>query len=825
MRRYQRIIVLLIIVVAVIALISPMLWIKTQLWFADLKDGNAVSEQATSSIVYPLDSDKWVSFAIQKGTQQLRIITNADINPDEHLVNELGDVYQLQYQLLDNDNQILHHGSYQQRSRLTQYQNPQGHRYYPNYYNERSKQPLDGRLFILNLAKMGDVAAIKIKLETHDPQVTGVAVRLYQPIKIEQRRLGSLWLRMSQSQKEKLAKGSIYPSALLSEAERANLLKNQWSPIGPIGTVGQDYIAKILYTLRDTGNEQVLTEFVLPAGLYADYERPAIIAIPETGGELKIGFKALDGNDFPADSHADVYWYGRTIEHRWQQSSVAITNHMPLTYHVEGGLLKMQPLTPVILTATLKLADGNEVDITPEPLKVKTYFADAKPDFDVLHAGESNTNTVVRLDVRRYFNEQLGFTTPKISYQCFNDQHESICQGTLQLPDMPSEYDRLKNVLVPERVSDPMSFYLTLGKAVSYLRVYANQANVLVNAYNQPSGLIKTSYIPEDSYISLDKEALWQPSWFPINPSNYRELSRQQKIMWIYGQYHPPIDKPDLLAGNYQWQDFIPINKYSARYILTDYQNNRIRDEALSSVYCHLPVGKPVLVDFKATAGQRSLSPDLLYIRHKKQAFNIQLTIDNEIMLSTELYGRQGQLRLPAIAAGKHKVLIDTTAGGKWLINNISHCNNEPHLKRRVFKLNPVFVFDYQHKAQDELISGRFYTTKGQTERGQIKVTIIPLFNVTATAATVTEKWTFTQRLYDLRPEKTGNVMALSASTTYLNDGQQFFIPINNDLPPGKYRVKVEAIAGPTGYIALSQVTPGAYESRQFYRELVLDEN
>ena len=89
---------------------------------------------------------------------------------------------------------------------------------------------------------------------------------------------------MSQEQRTRLAKSSIYPEFLLSDAEKVNLLNHQWHGIGPLGIEGTDYQTQTLYSRDDASLEPVNEDKQITApGLVIDAQHYGVIPLPEQG--------------------------------------------------------------------------------------------------------------------------------------------------------------------------------------------------------------------------------------------------------------------------------------------------------------------------------------------------------------------------------------------------------------------------------------------------------------------------------------------------------------------------------------------------------------
>jgi hypothetical protein len=823
MRRYGRFCLALIVVAAFAGYFFPIFFTRTHAWLNHARniDQQAVSAIADTSLVYALKPKQWLTFTLPEKSQHLRIIVNAHINKQDAMALDPNWAYAIRYEFLDKKGVLLTSGVYHQRSRLTASKNEQGRIVYNNYYLNNELIPLDGRRILIGLQDMKRAAMLRISLEAVNPAILEAAVRVYVPDKIAEQQLMTEWLRMGQAQKENLAKNSIYPASLLSLAEIKNLVKHQWQPVGPMGIEGKSYRTLTLYTLKN--KEEVILPFA--QGLQADNQHYAVIPLPERGGQVELTLKALDGTALATPVELDLQWFGRDKEQRWQQKAVWSKDSENLSFSLDGGLLVIQPSLPVIVNASLTTATQPKQDISDALLSIKSYRSNFGIDFNVLHYRQEAA--AVRIDVRRLFMANQPLQRAYVRYQWLNDNQQVIASGELNALEQASIYDRIGNITDGMNVSEPLSYYFQLPPQVTKLRFLADTPSLLISAYNQPYGFAKIQRIPEDIFVASagsDGTHDQQLTWFPLRAANDKNLTKQQAVLWISGQHHPPEDKPDVMAGRYLWQDYVPQGDFSAQYLLTDYTEEEPRTDALPSIYCALPANQDTQVKLNAFSGLRSISPELIFLRDGTRPFHVELFVNQRKVTALDAMGQQGVVRPPEITTGNQSLRLNTDSGGRWFMNYQSLCKGEMYLKRRVFALKSdnTLNFTVQHAQEDEILTARLYSPINSTERSQIKVEISALTQNKARSS-VTTSWTYKNRLYDIRPLPAKAMSMLYSQGRYLSNGERFIIPLNSDLPAGSYQISIALTNGTAGYIMLSQIKAGVYEQRRFYRESRLE--
>lgn len=804
----------------VIFLSLPFLKLKGQAWVKHYQTESTrmLSDQASSHLVYSIKPKQWLTFNLVEGTQQLKIISNAHIRKPKVLTLDDNWMYTLRYQLLNSDGDVITDKLYHQRSRLTSYRDEYGDMFFGSFYSGHSLTPLDGRLIKFSMNTIAQATTIRISFIQQNHEVEETSIRLYIPAKVSEHRLATMWLRMSDKHKETIAKHSVYPATLLSETEKINLLKHQWKPVGPVGVEGRDYTARTLYILKEIESEK-LEETVLAAGLQIDSEHLGIISIPEQGGQLSLQLTAFDGSALTSPVDVQLNWFGRTREQRWQRQIQGSADHVLPSprYPVQGGLLQIKTDQPVLVQAFLHTDDQQSLEITPKPLHITSYQAIHGIDYQVLH--ENNQPTAIRIDIRQVLGKTSSAEKTELEYQWFNPQQQLVNSGFLSISSTPSVFDRLTGDLRNFSLSDPIRYYLTIPDNVSRLRLISKRDDLLVNTYNQPYQYKKIQRVPENSYILLDKK-YWYPTWFVLRPTDEKNILKQQWAVRIAAQYRPPEDDPMLLADQYIWEDYRPLEPTNAHYILTKMSYGKeYRDEALSSVFCQLQPNQVNPIGLKNYGDLPRLSPELIYIRPRKSAFDFSVLIGQKQHLSMSTMGQQGSFRLSNLTHGPHNFTIQTQDNGKWLMNMINHCQSEAFLKRRVFELNNqtlTFIYNNQQMT-DQTFSAQFYTAYGNDKRSVIQVSIEAMQQ--QPMSTIKKNWTFTRRSYDIRAIKGAPSVVLNKHGYNLNSGERFFIPFKQDMPKGQYQIKMTLMQGAPGYVALSQLKPGIFEQRRFYRE------
>ena len=817
MRFLVRLLLMLLIVVALLAA-SRFDWPSLLRRFAVTPDETLTDRQVTVSTLYLLDHRNWTSFDLPPGVELARLVSNAGVAADDDPPVGNPVAYAVRYQLLGGDGELLAEHVYHHNSQVVPHLNPKtGAREPAAYYVGRPELPAEGRIAMLNLRGLPGVARLRMRLEAGDERVRQVGARVYVLEKTAEHKLGFFWQRLNERQKQSLAEGSVYPHELLLPEEKLNLARQLWRPLGPAGVAGHEYRSIQLYQRQDV-EEANFDAPILPAGLLVDNGRYGVI--PLDVGQNRVRLRLLPVAPVAGEDPG-------AIRLRWHGSSAEASRHWQLpwpdeaiffTESLAGGLLEIE--APAPLTARAYQVDGDAArEITPENAYNRSYrlTPDRPLRFQVAHVGDAATP--LRVDLRLLFDPArppAGSTA--VDYELRDAAGKPVRSGTLKVPFAPSFYDRLADPAAPERLSEPARFYFRLPPDVTEIG-FAAAVPVLAAAYTRPPDLEREVRVPED-YLPLADEEQRQPAWFGLRPADHETLLRENRSALLLVQRRPPetdAAAPEIRSGRYLWEDFHPQGNWLARQVLTPTSGERpTRREALGSTYRPLPVGRGTALELRDAYDQPFLAPDLLYLRDTTEPTPFALLIDGRVHHQGLLVGREGELPLPPLPAGRRRVMLETDSGGRFLLNS-SAGSGPAFLKRLVNRLDGGgLTFAIDHAAGAETLSGRLFVPYGTKTRSRLRVTLLDL--PAAGSGPFTE-WTFARRRFDLAPAAGSPVPVLQAAGARVDGGQAFFIPLGGDLPAGCYRLRIDLEAGPGGYLLLSRLTPGLHAERVLLRE------
>lgn len=774
------------------------------------------------SVVYVLGKDRWTEFNIPHGISLLRVVTNPTLPSNLRVDPALSWPYTLQYEFLDSGGNVLLRRDYSYRASLRQYQDQTtGARFSSSFYLEPKLMPTDGHIVTLNLLNLPQVASLRVKILQADPAILDVAFRAYMEEKVPDFRIAHRWLRLSDEQKAKLAKGNVYTQDLLAENEIRNLLRGQEHPLGPAGIAGRSYHSRTMYVMREYEGQEIAVP-VLPAGVYVDQNIRGVIPLPEEGGKVRLSFVPQALEKAPQlGSPIQVRWFGRLLAERKSVEVIWRGEGTALDADWKGGVLEVAASGGLTVRAFLRQGGLKEQEITPQAMYLRSFATQpgSPVEFAVDHAGSDPTP--FRMDVRQALSpaETAEDNPVWVSYQLLDRQGAVVREGSILASPPLSSYERLQPDTLGLRVTDPSTFYFSLPVEIAAIRLYA-ETPVLLTGYTRPWDLVRESRVPEDAYM-VDDAVERQVSWFPLKPKNFQAVVMGNRSMLLATQFRPPVDNPDVLAGRYQWQDFHPQGNWLGRALFTPVEDfGPQREDALPATYQPIMAGQEMLLTLRAPRHIDSMQPSLAYFRRSGAAFEVKVYLDGKLHYQGRAAGADGEIVLPALRAGQHRVRVVSSEKAEFFLNYTAPLRGSL-LKRLANRFEAGRLgFAYEHGTScEETLGMRLYTPLGQTGRSVVRIWLeAPRHQIVGPLT----GWSFISRRFDVRPESLAGSRVASHRGKGTDQGQAFFIPMAQDLPPGKYPLHAVLESGPGGYLLVSRIVPGLAAERklQFEQEL-----
>ena len=789
---------------------------------------------STVSAVDVLDEAQWLTYRLPPGQSHIRVVTNAGV-PSTFIVASPATEqwqYTLQYQLLNGAREVLLERPYVHRTGLTTYNDPHtGEKFTGRFYLDGDLFPTDGKVMVINSAGLrAEPTYLRLRVATKTDPIVSLTARVFCHDSATIRKLSSVWQRLSEKQQHLLARGNLYPPELLSETEKHNLLRQRWSAIAPEGVAGKDYVRRDLYALKEFEEEET-REPVLPEGLFVSPSLHGMVTIPEGGGILRLLFEPIAGEqEQTPDRTISLRWYGRGLAQRKNFTCLWSDNGSECREPLSGGLLEIVAPQALVVRAFLATQE-QETEITPEPSFTQAYLSQepTSVEFEILHAGQEPTP--FRLTLRRPLvtidsstdsvNSTPGAPTPGLLYELFDTQNNMLHTGQVRIDTPASVYDRIPTTLTGGSLTDPVHYYFSLPPPITRMRVRSLQGPVLITGANRPATLAREIQVPEDFYLFA--ESSLQRSWFPLQPAGAAQLRVENRILMVAVQPRPPQDNPEVVVGRYHWEDYQPPNGWRARRLLIPAEPSAVfREQTRAVTFSEIPLAREHTVQLVANDGRGEITPTLIYLRRGSGVgpVLVRTRINEQIQHEAFIQGHAGEVALPPLPSGQHRVQVDAPAGGRVLLNHLAPDSGVvTALVKLALRFDAAGLgFDYEKRTRDEeeRLSARLYTPYGITHPTRVRVRID---GPPAKGIGPYTSWTFRERRYSVRPATGIRVPVLGTVGEFVTEGQLFSIPLGSDLPPGRYHIQFDLEDGPGGYLILSKLTPGVSEQRTVFLE------
>lgn len=780
---------------------------------------------ARASTVYFLPEGDWLTFPVISQAARVRILTHAGAAPD--VKQDVPLRYALEYELLDGDRRLLHQGHYTHETQIPQPLYKEGTPVARTLYTDKDLAVAAGQSLYMQLEALPQTAYVRVRLQPLMRPLKNVAVRVYYEERMSERQAVVAWERLSQTKRERLAQGVIYPSELLTRQERLNLLEHQWQPTGPLGTNPAE---GTLFSIQ--GADAYIDPALMPRspGLYAGPGRLGVLPI-EKEGRYRLEFKSFVGESMEPElllRHVTEQ-FEVPGEERVTPSGSPPTSELSLS----PGLLVVMPNQPGMLD--IWPADEPSQSALSEPSFLRAWVVEPGLGVEFQLLPGDAIGTSLRLDLRAYGrgNPLPAEKTVEAEYRLLDVQGQVVDQGKLASDVVPSMIDRVADTQPVADLSDSASFYLRLPPEAIRLEVTSPQTT-LVNAYTRPDNLPHRTRVPIDYYAWRGDEA-GQPSWFILQPTKAREREPEDSVqaepsvgkaslaaterdtsLVLHLQSRPPERNPELLAGRYEWEALDPQLMARGARILTPVQGDeQLRARGLPVYFQPLKQGSQT-VKILTPGVTRRLQPRLVYLREAADPFNLTLRIDGKTVRQ-ELIGRRGEISLPPISPGQHEVTLDASTPGTWLMN-YRYPDEAGYLQRMAFRLEDApLLYPVNKREDDQLIGARFYSLGEAGSASTVRVRIIP----GALKEGPVQEWTHLERLYQIVPTteeaKVGHV--LDRQYERLSQGQPVLINLGADIPDGPVKVEFSLQSGAPGYVVFHEILPGQHLRTRGFNE------
>ena len=676
MRVLGRILLLVASTLVVLGLVS---WVRP--WFDFSPASGNQLERATTSSFFPLQRDRWLSFDVPREADLFRVYAHAALSP------AIGDrlaSYSLDYEWLDEDGAVLFKDQYHITTRISPEVPDQfdasasGSKTALRFYDHRRLKPSRDHALYFSARSQPGARMLRLRFADADDGVEQVGIRAYQQHRREPQDSELAWQRMSVGQREDLVRGAVYPSFLLSDYERANLLSRYWRPVGPLGVLDDDYTIGKLYQL-DIPPPGIPPPTPATSGLFGSPRHWLTLPLEAPDGRYRIEW--LPSPHLEVPRRMQLLWQSADLaeQRSWEDAVEGAVWEGTL----ESGLLQVVPDRGGAMKL-LHWQDGRWNDVTPERRYTRAYVCQPQaPLRYALAPGEEPQP--IRLELRGFERERDPAVSmhPSVNLRLADTSGATVHEHALDLPTESHPYHHFADVAAMQgHVFTPVTRYIEAPAQADEIELRCNtplMASVATRPWRHP--LRRTLPGPGHHWLAYYER---EPAWFSLQPENADELVRRKRYFSLLWYCRPVLMDGSLTAdGDFSRESLTTSDPDAVEWQLFSPHEQTAADrlENLASSYRLLRGAQTV--ELAGSSHQATVRPSLVFSRAGAQPSPVQVLVDDRVVLETRIAGRNGRIRLPQLTAGIHtvEVLPDSV---EWYL---SHTTGEDrtHVMRRAY--------------------------------------------------------------------------------------------------------------------------------------------
>ncbi len=624
--------------------------------------------------------------------------------------------------------------------------------------------PLDGRTALLPASESGRPVRLTLRSAEMDEDIEAVAVRLYYRESVPPHRRAVIWPRLSREQQEQRAVGNVYPPELLTRSEREQLMSWRWTPVAPIGVEGTDFARLVLVQLDQPGRpERAQTRDADSAAV----PEGVVLELQPFGAQLRLSplsDEPLAPGDFELVAGPAPDW-------------TAVGNNLDV---VPSPGTRVRARRPVRLRATLEGAE--------RPERLRVYSCEQPVRYALVHGA---LPTPLRVDVRRG-----GASAGDLEAQLrWNDvDGRELASAAWTESTTLSDLDWLQSRETTQRASEASRRFAHPPRAAASLDVSCGP-NTFVAVYNRPA----TRQVTRGSGRGPEAR-----DWFVLLPAPDQEL--QSSLLRL--QRRGPAATAGTSIDGRRVADLRPAASTGGRQILLPRSG-----PATSGVrsYVRMSPSQPVRLRLAGDPGSRRVAPRLLYRRAGSDPFRLEVLVDGVRVLDEEWAGRQGELSLPALAAGSHE--IEVRGDGAFFLGSVEAAEGG-HVRRLTFRAPRQFDVTWEHDGVSSVVSARIFSRSDPAACRLDGVLVAPEARRSLASA-----HTFPRRTWSQAQGSADTVAALGTDELDLQRSEALAFAVGDDVPAGPATLRYSVRCTDPAYMTVTHMVPAGPQRSATFRE------
>lgn len=846
---------------------TPYLTVMWHQWLASVGAARNVTT-AIPSTAYLLRDSQWLEFNIPPGATALRILTNAAVTdpnsePGHSLQRDrVGWRYAVDYQLCDELSQPVESRTYHLRASLQQYEDSESGSYYGMTWFQGSNQ-LSARTCTISLPLTQQAKRpqrLRVRLSPAKADVTQVVARVYMRTERPQYSHPYTWARLSEKQRDRLCRASVYPPDLISLRERRNLLRWNWSALPPRGRADLDFQQRRIYQQETVPTSSDRTD-PFEEGLELSSNQLITFILPLRAASVQIEASWLTSLDSVNVALADsaesndrapqpltVRWYPADPKLPAQSWQIAPEEADDFEIDVDGGLLELQATDRIAVHPTwspneltndpgLVAPDWIEDDLgrlvmTPSIKGLRAYTVDQSGELRYTVNAIFNQPTPCRVTLRQLLPASESATTlaasATVTCQWRDANNDLVREMELPVPSQLSLYDHADFRRLPSKLSEPADYFFSIPAQVRSVVLLDPSGFVVATMATRPDELPRAVTLSNLAECEEQDAATAQklPSWFTLQPDGYSQRINEGYCANLRIATRPDVRNLAIAdSAGLRWEEEQPIGQWLGRHLLTP----RSLDSAAAPsnwgvIYCPIAIDREVPIQWHFDDEAEGHAVRLIYDGVVDRDRSIQVWINGQLHHEFLPRAARGEIQLPEIpldskqsAAPRIRIMAEPIVN--IYLSRAEVIDTPLFVKRMAIQLEetPVeFELEKTTAAAQSWSLRAFTVTDSSRNAAGSAEGPLPIELETVVHGTQErtqgpfDGWTFRTRWIRFYAEDSNATLCLEGSTLYADLGQLATIQLGGDLPPGRYRVTI-GLREPTEravFISLNRPVP-----------------
>ncbi len=787
----------------------------------------------------------WAEFHLSPDAHSIRVMTNGALNTTEMPKKNQSDPrtgwrYSIEYQLLDEDGELISQHTYESRTRIRQLIDmDQGTLINPLMFGKTNRVATQTRFIQIPIDPAGlRPAILRIRATDSDPQISEIVARVRTKHERPHFDKPSTWRKIRVVNRRKLAKYFVFDQKFLTPSERASLLRWQWLPAPTLNKT----TLRHLYFIGEIDDQEV-TENAPTNANSLSAARRITLPLPERQGKFGLSIKRTNESNlnpiyltvrfFPSDHGPSTVWE-RTLHESAQE----------FTFPVSGGLIEFESTHDARWSATwahdqsdapsveindTDVAYGQSVDITSKTGNLRVFLADDVPvSFHVSHYQDQPTpfRITCRLAFGDVFASDEVLASSRSSdgsyvamdelkflhWSWLNDEDQVIESGKLPIKPEISNYDQLWSGGEAHLVSEFKRFYFSIPPEVSKILFKSDNVPFLVNASVRPNHLPVVTKLPEDHH-PFERQFKSHRKWYNLQPDQNLKMISDNRSFVLATQTRPRDTEAEELVGprEFLFRRYEPAGPWIGRQLLAPaVLENVITKTNRGSSFYEMNNGQSYSVQDYGLG----IPPNyrLIYVAPNSSKSELIVKQNGKIVQREQLSSSRGSVRLKLDPFDDTSTI--TLLGPpeiRMFLSGGKVVDAKRYLKRTASKLeNGKLEFEHVKTTPlDEVLTLLIYRKSSGEERCKISVKIESEDQLQMQKSGPVESLTSLHQVYDLKSSPQRQSAILIGTDAELDVEHRCFVRLGPDLPPGRYTIKTERVDQKEGgFVLLYQSIP-----------------